>query len=127
MDAWNGKNKNRQKWRMDFDISAPILILPENCTDPNATVLICNFGRFNFRYGTDALSSSVTQWFNDRQRPHKMDSEVDHLKLEMNDLFFTISSVGVAKDGLDGANTDVSGSVIQPISFTLDVGLEHTI
>lgn len=127
MDAWKGKNKNRQKWTMDFDISAPILILPENCTDPKATVFICNFGRFNFRYGTDALSSSVTQWFNDRQRPHKMDSEIDHLKLEMNDLFFTISSVGVAKDGLDGTNADLSDSVIQPISFTLDVGLEHTI
>ena len=127
MDAWNGKNKNRQKWTMDFDISAPILILPENCTDPKATVFICNFGRFNFRYGTEALSPSVTQWFNARQRPHKMDSEIDHLKLEMNDLFFTVSSVGVAKDGLGGSNSDVSSSVIQPISFTLDVGLEHTI
>lgn len=126
MDAWKGKNEKRQKWRMDFDISAPILILPENCTDPNATVLICNFGRFNFRYGTDALSSSVTAWFNDRQRQHKLDSEIDHLKLEMNDLFFTISSVGVAKD-TNGTNTDLSDSVIQPISFTLDVGLEHTI
>jgi len=128
MDAWNGKNKNRQKWTMDFDISAPILILPENCTDPGATVFICNFGRFKFGYGTEALSPSVPQWFNARQRPHKMDSEIDHLKLEMNDLFFTISSVGVvAKDGLDVTNTDVSSSVIQPISFTLDVGLEHTI
>ena len=125
MDAWNSKNKNRQKWTMDFDISAPILILPENCIDSKANVFICNFGRFNFRYGTDALSPSVTQWFDARQRTHKMDSEIDHLKLEMSDLSFTISSVGLGKDS--GNDNDLSCSVIQPISFTLDVGLEHTI
>ena len=128
MDAWNGKNQKKQMWTMDFDISAPILILPENCIDPSATVLICNFGRFNFTYGNEALSHVVVDWFNAHQRPHKIDSEVDHLKLEMNDLSFTISSVGDATEkGLDGLNLDVSNSVIQPVSFTLDIGLEHAI
>jgi len=57
-----------------------------------------------------------------------MDSEVDHLKLEMNDLSFTISSVREAsKNRLDEMNVDVSTSVIEPISFTLDIALEHTI
>jgi vacuolar protein sorting-associated protein 13A/C len=46
----------------------------------------------------------------------------------MNDLSFTISSVGDAsKKGLEGLNRDVSTSVISPVSFTLDIGLEHTI
>mmetsp|Transcript_2476 Transcript_2476/g.5220 ORF Transcript_2476/g.5220 Transcript_2476/m.5220 type:complete len:2925 (-) Transcript_2476:1534-10308(-) len=128
MDAWNGKNQQKQQWKMDFDISAPILILPENCTEPNATVLICNFGRFNFTYGTEALSPAVLEWFGSRQRAHRMDSEIDHLKLEMNDLSFTISSVSEAsKNKLDEMDVDVSNSVIEPISFTLDIGLEHTI
>ena len=96
MDAWKGKNQQKQQWKMDFDISAPILILPENCADPYATALICNFGRFQFTYGTEALSPAVAQWFEARRRSHRMDSEVDHLKLEMNDLSFTISSVGEA-------------------------------
>jgi vacuolar protein sorting-associated protein 13A/C len=127
-DAWNGKNQNKQHWTMDFDISAPILILPEDCVNPNAAVLICNFGKFNFTYGSDALSHSVVEWFDARQRANKMDSEIDHLKLEMNDLSFTISSVGDAsKKGLEGLNRDVSTSVISPVSFTLDIGLEHTI
>ena len=128
MDAWNGKNQQKQQWKMDMDISAPILIVPENCTDPNATVLICNFGRFNFTYGTEALSPAVVEWFDSHQRAHRMDSEVDHLKLEMNDLSFTISSVREAsKNRLDEMNVDVSTSVIEPISFTLDIALEHTI
>ena len=127
-DAWNGKNKQKQKWKIDFDISAPILILPENCTDSYASVLICNFGRFNFTYGTEALSPAVLEWFDSRRRAHRIDSEIDHLKLEMNDLSFTISSVSESsKKRLDEMNVDVSTSVIEPISFTLDVGLEHTI
>ena len=113
---------------MDMDISAPILILPENCTDPHATVLICNFGRFNFTYGTEALSPAVVEWFDSRQRAHRMDSEIDHMKLEMNDLSFTISSVREAsKNRLDENMNNASTSVIEPISFTLDIGLEHTI
>lgn len=126
MDAWNGKNQNKQHWTMDFDISAPILILPEDCVNSNATCLICNFGKFNFAYGSVALSRSVVEWFDARPRA-RMDSDIDHLKLEMNDLSFTISSVGNAsKKGLEGLNRDVSTSVISPISFTLDIGLEHT-
>ncbi|KAL7472999.1 hypothetical protein ACHAXS_013378 [Conticribra weissflogii] len=128
VDAWNGKNQKKQKWTMDMDISAPILVLPENCINPRATVLICNFGRFNFTYGNEGLSQSVTEWFNEHKRANKQESEIDHLKLEMNDLSFTISSVGEATTkGLEGLNLDVSNSVIQPVSFTLDVGLEHTI
>eukprot|EP00804_Cyclotella_cryptica_P002356 CCRYP_004076-RB/>CCRYP_004076-RB protein AED:0.10 eAED:0.10 QI:356/1/1/1/0.94/0.77/18/6206/1298 len=128
VDAWNGKNQKKQQWTMDFDISAPILILPEDCVNANAVVLICNFGKFNFTYGSDALSRSVVEWFNSRQRANKMDSEIDHLKLEMNDLSFTISSVGDAtKKGIESLNRDVSTSVISPVSFTLDIGLEHTI
>ncbi len=128
LDMWTGKNEKRQKWTMDFDISAPILVLPENCVEPNATALICNFGRFNFTYGTEALSPAVSEWFDTYQRAHKMDSEVDHLKLEMSELSFMISSIGEAsKKGLEGLDLDVSNSVISPISFTLDIGLEHTI
>lgn len=128
MDAWNGKNQQKQQWKMDVDISAPILVLPENCAEPNATVLICNFGRFNFTYGTEALSPAVLEWFDARQRSHRMDSEIDHLKLEMNDLSFTLSSVREAsKNRLDEMDVDVSTSVIEPISFTLDIGLEHTV
>mmetsp|Transcript_4276 Transcript_4276/g.8218 ORF Transcript_4276/g.8218 Transcript_4276/m.8218 type:complete len:3387 (-) Transcript_4276:172-10332(-) len=129
LDAWKGKNQQKQQWKMDFDISAPILILPENCTDPNATVLICNFGRFNFTYGTEALSPAMLEWFEARLRAHRMDSGIDHLKLEMNDLSFTVSSVGEASKNrmLDEMDSDASASVIEPISFTLDIGLEHTI
>lgn len=128
VDAWNGKNQKKQHWAMDFDISAPILILPEDCVNADAACLICNFGKFNFAYGSVALSHSVVEWFEARQRSNKMDSEIDHLKLEMNDLSFTISSVGDAsKKGLEGLNRDISTSVISPVSFTLDIGLEHTI
>lgn len=128
IDAWNGKNKQKQQWKIDFDISAPILILPENCTDPNATVLICNFGRFNFIYGTEALSPAVLEWFDSHQRAHRKDSAIDHLNLEMNDLSFTVSSVtDASKNRLDEMDVDVSTSVIEPISFALNIGLEHTI
>ena len=128
MDAWNGKNQKKQHWTMDFDISAPILILPEDCVNADAACLICNFGKFNFTYGSAALSHSVVEWFEARKRANRMDSEIDHLKLEMNDLSFTISSVGDAsKKGLEGLNRDISTSVISPVSFTLDIGLEHTI
>ncbi len=129
MDAWNGKNKQNQEWKIDCDISAPILILPENCTDPNATVLICNFGRFNLLYGTEALSPAVLEWFDSHQRTRKKDSAIDHLNLEMNDLSFTVSSVleASSKNRLDEMDLDASTSVIEPVSFALNIGLEHTI
>jgi vacuolar protein sorting-associated protein 13A/C len=128
VDAWNGKNQKKQYWTMDSDISVPILILPEDCVNADAACLICNFGKFNFAHGSVALSHSIVEWFEARQRSNKMDSEIDHLKLEMNDLSFTISSVGDASEkGLEGLNRDISTSVISPVSFTLDLGLEHTI
>jgi len=137
VDAWNGKNVRKQRWRMALDVSAPILVLPEDCTDPRATVLICNFGRFDLMYGTEEPSPAVLEWFADsRRRRHGLDSEVDHLKLEMNDLSFTIGSVGEAsKNGRIDSDTratadgrvSASKSVIEPISFTLDIGLEHTV
>jgi hypothetical protein len=128
VDAWNGKNRQKQQWKIDFDISAPILIIPENCTDSNATVLICNFGRFNFTYGSEALSHAVTDWFDGHQRLHRKDSAVDHLNLQMNDMSFTVSSVREASaNRLDEMEVEVSTSVIEPVSFTLDIGLEHTI
>ncbi len=58
-DVSNGENWQKQQWKMDFDISAPIIILPENCTGPHAKVLICNLGWFKFAYGTEALSIAV--------------------------------------------------------------------
>jgi hypothetical protein len=80
MDAWNRKNKQTQKWKIDCDISAPILIIPKSCAASHATVLICNFGRFNFTYGTEALSPTVSEWFDSRGRAHRMDSEIDHFE-----------------------------------------------
>jgi hypothetical protein len=45
----------------------------------------------------------------------------------MNDLSFTISSVSKSsKKRLNEMYVDVSTRVIEPISFTLDIGLEHT-
>lgn len=129
LDAWNGKNQQKQQWKMDFDISAPILVLPENCVDPRATALVCNFGRFKFAYGTEALSPAVSAWFDARPRPGRMDQGIDYLKLEMNDLSFTVGAVGEA----GGRRSDAAvaggagGSVIEPVSFTLDIGLEHAL
>ncbi len=49
------------------------------------------------------------------------------MKLQMNDLSFTISSVSeLSKKRLNEMYVDVSTSVIEPISFTLDIGLKHT-
>eukprot|EP00970_Alexandrium_tamarense_P018299 scaffold13326_cov204-Alexandrium_tamarense.AAC.32 len=121
IDAWNEKKEKKQKWKMDIDISAPILILPENCVERNATALICNFGHFKIVYGGyDALSPAVSEWFGS-----KMEHEIDSAKLEMNELSFSITTVGdAASKGVDGLK--VSNSIISPISFTLDIGLEHT-
>ena len=122
VDAWNGKNKQKQTWKMDLDISAPILVLPACCTDPNATALVCNFGRFNFAYGVETSSPAIVGWFEAHRR--HMEPEIDHLRLKMNDLSFTVGSVGEASGNDHSA---LVSSVIEPVSFTLDIGLEHTL
>ncbi|KAL7469473.1 hypothetical protein ACHAXS_009736 [Conticribra weissflogii] len=128
-DAWNGKNKQKQKWTLDMDVKAPILVVPENCTKPNAFALICNFGRFKVDYGITSPSSMVLDWFKSRQSSDKaIQFDVDHLKMEMNDLSFIINSVGeAAKNRPYESKIDVSKSVIRPLSFTLNIGIEQTV
>ena len=89
---------------------------------------MCNFGQFNFTYGSEALSPTVTDWFNSNPRSRKLDSEIDHLQLVMSNLSFTIDTLRNASGRIhDEKNFDASTSVIEPVSFTLDIGLEHTV
>lgn len=125
VDAWKEKTANRAAWMVDVDIKAPVVLIPQKCHDPTSTVLIVDLGRFRLTYGQVAPSTKVATWFNDYPRIVEEVSELslDSGTLAISDLTF---KVGKAVDWrlLLGGDTNSETSVIDPISLSLDIGVE---
>jgi len=129
-EAWKSKNESKRSWTVDVNVHAPILILPENCVDPTANVLVFDLGRFSFVYGKANQSIQVSDWF--KSRPVlKRETGIDYCRFGMDNLTFVLGKVGDDdwKKSVGGCSDSSvlksSLAIIEPISFTLDVGIEN--
>lgn len=126
-DAWKEKAKTEVSWILDVDVKAPIVIIPESCNDPSANILILDLGHFEMNYGNALPTKKVRHWFEQNPNDNQFESSFDKGTLAMNDLTFKVSTT---KQWLNALKAPVwksredDSAVIEPISITLDFGIE---
>lgn len=127
VDAWKEKTATKATWIIDVDIRAPVIFIPEKCNDPRASILVFDLGHLKLTYGKIDTPSRVVSWFNDHPRVSESELTLDSGNMAVNDLTF---KVGKANDwrllatGAGGVNSE--SSIIDPISLSLDFGVEST-
>ena len=134
-DAWGAKTEGRKSWTVECDVDAPILVLPEDCVDPAATVLVFDLGSFRFLFGKGGLSPQVKDWFASRPRREPGEVVIEPCSLEMTKLTFLVGRAG-KKDwgsGSDGSESSSLGlgsalrssqAIIEPVTLALTLGIE---
>ena len=136
VDAWRSKTKGKTNWTIDVDIHAPILVVPESCTDREAPVLIFDLGNFHFVYGKSEANPDVRKWFTDN--PNRIGGStlaIDHCSLDVQKLTFLLSKARSWTALSNAANVEAiaeAGSarvstttVIEPVSLSLNIGIEN--
>ena len=126
-DAWKSKLEKETVWSVQLNLHAPILVLPQSCTNPLATTLVIDLGTFNMTYGKQ-LSPEVKSWFFEGGHSTS-DIKVDHCSIEMEHFSLTIAKAG-QKDWLEARKSDKAmsndlESVIEPVTLKLNVGVEN--
>jgi hypothetical protein len=126
-DAWNSKLEKKIAWQVQLDIRAPIIVLPQSSIDPMSTVLVADLGTFRFAYGGGDLAEDVQRWFDSNSNGEEV--TIDRCSLEMDDFKFLIGKAA-NKDWLkstitEGESTLSSEALIEPITFSIDIGIEN--
>ena len=129
IDAWKEKTKTKASWVVDLDIRAPILVLPENCVDGKANVLVLDLGHLRLQYGKIQESTDIQTWFKQHPKCDGTEAVVDNGKLAVTHLTFMVTE---AETWHSNMNTLESGdaqqiekeAVVEPISISFDFSLE---
>ena len=145
VEAWQEKTKERTSLTIDLDLQAPVIVLPENYTDRNASILVLDLGGFRFQYGSSVESNpKVVQWLGDNARDaeslnlstHIAGSQsgvvVDYGCLELENMTFLVgeadpwrrvSSLTKQSDKYAAAQE----AIIEPISVRVDFAVESAV
>ena len=112
------------------EIHAPILVVPENCTDPQATVLVLDFGRIAMK-STKKTSKKIASWFHSNTAvaaTRDLLDKIESWRIETSNLTFI---VGTAHDNDWSPNSHrkkenkaTSEAIIEPFSMIFNVGME---
>ena len=127
VDAWKQKTSSKAAWTVDVDMKAPVVLIPQKCSDPRASVLVFDLGRFKLTYGRIDQSTKVATWFDDHPRSVEDRSELsrDSGSLLISDLTFTVGQVNYWRLLLAHAgDSNSETTVVDPISLSLDIGVE---
>jgi len=132
VDAWKSKTETKATWAVDLDINAPVIVLPENCIDQRANVLVFDLGHLRLQYGNISSADNVTEWFKMNERP-LLDGEefvFDIGSLTFSNLTFLVGKANywrrlVRKFEETGAVTDKE-EIVEPISLSLDFGVQSS-
>ncbi|CAB9519551.1 protein sorting-associated protein 13A [Seminavis robusta] len=149
VDAWQKKTKEKTLLTIDLNLKAPILILPENCSDPNASVCVFDLGAFRFQTGLkDDINGKVDKWLEDNPRdassydltnnrddnknnPEFTGKVVDHGRIELVNMTLLVGKaekwreIRSDQDGMMVHNQDES--IIEPITVRFDFAIESVV
>ena len=122
-DAWRSKVKDKKKWQVELDIQAPIVVIPQNCIDSTAPMLVVNLGNFKLLYGKSEPSTSVKGWFENLNSTY----DIDHCSVQMSQMSLMLGTVGKQSTRKLGILNDEDSleALIAPISFSLNFGIEN--
>lgn len=124
-EAWKSKTEKETVWNIQLELHAPILVLPQNCTDPLSTTLVIDLGTFTMIYGK-TLMPDVKDWFLTASTQSIDDMVIDQCNLEMEHFSLSLSKAG-KKDWLANRSAKVSkqlDSIIDPVTLNLSIGFE---
>jgi len=146
VEAWQEKTKEKTSLTIDLDLQAPILVLPENCSDPNASVLVLDLGGFKFRYGFDDHSPKVVQWLQenprdadshnlstlngeDKQANFAVGTVVDHGRIELQNMTFIVGQAESWRriSSMRENHMAEQEAIIEPITVTFDFAVESVV
>jgi hypothetical protein len=132
----------------NLDLQAPILVVPENCTDPMANVLVLDLGHLKFEYNDPQASTTIgkqiKRWFKEHPKVANHEPLLDHAKLHISSLAFWMGEAHDCKRYMqkhennsddmitmtgstidhDDDDKDERNAVIQPISLQMELGVE---
>jgi Vacuolar sorting-associated protein 13, N-terminal/Repeating coiled region of VPS13/N-terminal region of Chorein or VPS13 len=128
IEAWKAKTEAKTSWVADLDIRAPILVLPENCVDASANVLVLDLGHLRFQYGTITESLEIRNWFLQHPKFDGHEPILDTGKLAITNMTFMVTETAawhqtVAKQGSADSPFE-SEAVVEPISIAFDFAIE---
>ena len=125
IEAWNTKTETKASWTIDVDINAPVIVIPETCSDPRSNVLVFDLGHAKLRYGKINPSPKVAGWFQENPRLNSEELMLDSGILEVTDLTFVVGKAGFWRKLI--YQTDITmenAAIVEPISASLDFGVE---
>jgi hypothetical protein len=102
--------ETKSAWTMDFDLQAPIVVIPENCLDPDANVLVFDLGHLRLHW----LKGHETS----KQRGSLALSSLTFLAGKAVDW----RRLAQKHDALSAINSNEA--VIHPLSVSVDIALE---
>ena len=128
IDAWNEKTKTNAKWQMDVDIKAPIIVIPEGCSEVNANVLVFNLGHLRMAYGKITPATAFAEWINlNKRSSDEAETILDTGTIAVNELTFLVGKAGTWRECFTEGDTLASedfNTVIEPISSSFDFAIE---
>jgi len=132
VEAWEQRKKQRTALTIDLELHAPILLFPENITDPHATVMVLDFGGMIFRYGPMIKGSSqVTQWIEDHPIDDDSNHEslVDYGRMELEHMTFIVGKVQNWRQSESERDETLvkQDAIVEPITVQFDFAVESSI
>ena len=112
-DAWQSKVATNHTWKVDCDLRAPLLIVPEDATDPSSTTLIIDLGHLHVHTTPASLNPTVSSWIASSPVPL---AALDHWALSLSKVSLNFQS--------KRHSTPIS--LVKPFDIAMSVALEKT-
>jgi vacuolar protein sorting-associated protein 13A/C len=127
VDAWKEKTKDKSDLRVDLDLHAPIILIPETCVDPFSSVLMFDLGHFRLQYGLSDGSQDVSRWFGDNPRDaaESTITILDFGTIEINHMSFSLvrsDSCTRNRSSSEGVAGDYA--ILEPVTVSVGFGVE---
>ena len=135
IDAWRMKEVSKASWIIDFDLQAPIVVIPESCTAPRGNILVFDLGNFKLNYGkVDEESQKIATWYK-TNRTTSMDSrsmtQIEYGSVRISSLTFSLGKVNywrrMVKKHESQSVVNDDEAIVEPISLAVDFGVESVV
>lgn len=129
VDAWKEKTKKKSDLRVDLDLHAPVVIVPEDCVDLSSQVLLFDLGHFRFRYGIQLqhVGQEVSQWFKDNPRLNADSAGciLDYGSIGISYMSFSLvrTDSWIRDNSLSIGQSD-DRAILEPLTLSVDFGIE---
>ena len=124
LDVWRKSFLAKKLFTIDFDIHAPIIIVPEDCVRNDAVALVFDLGHLRVRVGNINVPKKVFEW----SENHRIDNGENQLApgcLLIENLTFSLSTTQQLLTSHNTGRTEtLCKTIVEPLSIKLDFGID---